>query len=79
MQYIILITMLFLNPADDDGSMLKVDTYYGKPLVFTSLEECIQHVKINEQDLKDYAKYYYRNISGSSVNKILCVKKSDYV
>jgi hypothetical protein len=75
-ELIILITMFFAEGPAVYPDSVAIDSRYGEPLRFATMEACFDHVDEHLEALKDYAKTVYPN--AVAVKTISCVTKSEY-
>ena len=71
---IILIVMMFPEYGRYPDS-IEVNGLHGKPLSFTTVERCADHVNENFDALKDFAMSVYPD--AVAVKRILCIEKSN--
>ena len=74
MVYMILITMLFVDPSKHIYDAVIVEEYNNKPLIFKTQEECFEHVSMDIPALKEFAIKQYPE-GEASVKNINCVKR----
>ena len=60
-ELIILITMFFAEGPAVYPNSVAIDSRYGEPLRFATMEACFDHVDEHLEALKDYAKTVYPN------------------
>lgn len=76
MKYVIVITMLFLNPnLRDFPDGVVIHNADETPMYFRTLRECLEHATFNAVILHDFAVNYFKG--EAVVRQILCVKKED--
>ena len=74
---IILIVMFFADPMHKGQDSDSIETYQGKPLVFTDADKCQEWIWKDLDNLKAYAKTVYPE--AVAVKEILCVYKKKEV
>ena len=72
-EMIILIVMFFADPMHSGPDSVSIDSYQGKPLVFTNVEKCQKWIWDDLDNLKAYAKTVYPE--AVAVKEIMCVYK----
>ena len=76
-EMIILITMFFADPMYTGKDAITIDSYNGRPLIFTDADKCEKWIWNDLDNLKAYAKTIYPN--AVAVKKIQCVYKKKEV
>ena len=74
-EMIILITMFFADPSYTGKDAITIDSYNGKPLIFTDADKCEKWIWDDLENLKKYAKTIYPE--AVAVKKIQCVYKKE--
>ena len=74
-EMIILITMFFADPSYAGQDAITIDSYNGRPLIFTDADKCEKWIWNDLDNLKAYAKTIYPN--AVAVKKIQCVYKKE--
>ena len=72
-EMIILIVMFFSDPMHKGNDSVSINTFQGKPLVFTDVEKCQEWIWNDLENLKKYAKRIYPE--AVAVKEIQCVYK----
>ena len=72
-ELIILIVMMFPEYGRYPDS-IEVNGLHGKPLSFTTVEKCADHVHENFDALKDFAMSVYPD--AVTIKRIVCVEKN---
>ena len=72
-EMIILITMFFADPSYTGKDAITIDSYNGRPLIFTDADKCEKWIWNDLDNLKAYAKTVYPE--AVAVKEIVCVKK----
>ena len=72
-EMIILIVMFFADPMHKGNDSVSINTFQGKPLVFTDVEKCQEWIWKDLENLKAYAKTVYPE--AVAVKEIQCVYK----
>ena len=76
-EMIILITMFFADPSYTGQDAITIDSYNGRPLIFTDADKCEKWIWNDLDNLKAYAKTVYPE--AVAVKEILCVYKKKEV
>ena len=76
-EMIILIVMFFADPTHSGSDSVSINTFQGKPLVFTDVEKCQEWIWKDLENLKAYAKTVYPE--AIAVKEIQCVYKKKEV
>ena len=74
-EMIILITMFFADPSYTGQDSITIDSYNGRPLIFTDADKCEKWIWNDLDNLKAYAKTIYPE--AVAVKKIQCVYKKE--
>ena len=74
-EMIILITMFFADPSYTGQDAITIDSYNGRPLIFTDADKCEKWIWNDLDNLKAYAKTIYPN--AVAVKKIQFVYKKE--
>ena len=74
-EMIILITMFFADPMYSGKDAITIDSYNGRPLIFTDADKCEKWIWNDLDNLKAYAKTIYPN--AVAIKKIQCVYKKE--
>jgi len=76
-EMIILIIMFFADPMYTGKDAISIDSYNGRPLVFTDVDKCEKWVWDDLENLMAYAKTVYPE--AVAVKEIQCVYKKKEV
>ena len=72
-EMIILIIMFFADPMHSGNDSVSIETFHGKPLVFTDVDKCEKWIWDDLDNLKAYAKTIYPE--AVAVKEFKCVYK----
>ena len=73
-EFIIVIIMFFADPMYKGQDAISIDSYNGKPLIFSDMDTCEKWVWNGLDGLKAYAKKVYPK--AVAVKEIICVDKN---
>lgn len=70
-KFIILVSLLWLNPTEINHTHFQITYLNDKPLNFYSTRQCLAHVAENVSDIRAYISAYHEG--RAVVNKIMCI------